>query len=65
MLLYNIESIAKKLQIEYVDVTKHIEHKGVMGNSRENVLQKYLGQLLPHKFTVGNGIIMISNKGGI
>lgn len=57
MLLYNIESMAKKMSIEYQEVTSHIEHLGVRGSSRENVLQKHIKQLLPQKFTVGNGII--------
>lgn len=57
MLLYNIESMAKKMTIDYQEVTSHIEHMGLRGSSRENVLRKYIKQLLPHKFAVGNGII--------
>lgn len=57
MLLYNIESMAKKMVIEYQEVTSHIEHMGLRGSSRENVLIKYIKQLLPQKFAVGNGII--------
>lgn len=33
MLLYNIESMAKKMAIEYQEVTSHIEHMGVRGAS--------------------------------
>ena len=57
MFLYNIESIAKKLQIDYEDITSHIEHMGVRGTSREDVLRQRIKELLPQKFTVGNGII--------
>lgn len=57
MLLYNIESMAKKMAIEYQEVTSHIEHMGVRGASRENVLREYIKQLLPQKYAVGNGVI--------
>lgn len=57
MLLYNIESMAKKMSIDYQGVTNHIEHMGLRGSSRENILREYIRQLLPQKFAVGNGII--------
>lgn len=57
MILYNIESMAKKMSIDYQEVTNHIEHMGVRGSSRENILREYIRQLLPQKFAVGNGIV--------
>lgn len=57
MLLYNIESMAKKMSIDYQEVTNHIEHMGLRGGSRENILREYIRQLLPQKFAVGNGIV--------
>lgn len=57
MLLYNIESMAKKMSIDYQEVTNHIEHMGLRGSCRENILREYIRQLLPQKFAVGNGII--------
>ena len=57
MLLYNIESMAKKMSIDYQEVTNHIEHMGLRGSSRENILREYIKQLLPQKSAVGNGII--------
>ena len=57
MLLYNIESMAKKMSIDYQEVTNHIEHMGLRGSSRENILREYIKHLLPQKFAVGNGII--------
>lgn len=57
MILYNIESMAKKMSIDYQEVTNHIEHMGVRGSSRENMLREYIRQLLPQKFAVGNGIV--------
>lgn len=56
MLLYNIESIAKKLTIDY-ELTDHIDHMGVRGSSREDVLKYYIKQLLPERFAVGNGVV--------
>lgn len=47
MLLYNIESMAKKMSIDYQEVTNHIEHMGLRGSSRENILREYIKQLLP------------------
>lgn len=57
MLLYNIESMAKKMVIKYQEVTSHIEHMGLRGSERENILRKHIKQLLPQKFTVGNGVV--------
>lgn len=56
MLLFNIESIAKKLSIDY-ELTNHIDHMGVRGSSREDVLKYYIKQLLPERFAVGNGVV--------
>ena len=57
MLLYNIEAIAKKIALDYQDVTSHIEHMGLRGTGREDSLRQNIKQLLPQKFAVGNGII--------
>ena len=56
MLLYNIESIAKKLQSDS-EVLSHIEHMATRGAGREDKLRLYIKDLLPQKFSVGNGII--------
>ena len=57
MLLYNIESMAKKMEIDYQEVTSHIDHMGLRGSARENILREYIKQLLPQKYAVGSGII--------
>ena len=57
MLLYNIESMAKKMEIDYQEVTSHINHMGLRGSARENILREYIKQLLPQRFSVGSGII--------
>lgn len=56
MLLFNIESMAQKLSIDY-ELTSHIDHMGVRGGSREDVLKYYIKQLLPERFAVGNGVV--------
>jgi len=61
MLLYNIESMAKKMEIDYQEVTSHIDHMGLRGSARENILREYIKQLLPKKFAVGSGIITDAN----
>ena len=61
MLLYNIESIARKLTADYESVSSHIEHMGVRGSTREDVLRNHIKSLLPQKYYVGNGIITDSN----
>lgn len=58
MLLYNIEAMAQKMDIECNSIASHIEHMGLRGSHRENILKKYIGQLLPQKFSVGTGIIV-------
>lgn len=45
--IYNIESIAKKMVSEYHDITDMIEHMGTRGASREEILKKYLSELIP------------------
>lgn len=57
MLLYNIESMAKKMEIDYQEVTSHIDHMGLRGSARENIIREYIKQLLPKRFAVGSGII--------
>ena len=52
MLLYNIESMAKKMEIDYQEVTSHIDHMGLRGSERENILHEYIKQLL-HERTCG------------
>ena len=61
MLLYNIESMAKKMDIESNEVSAHIEHQLTKGEHREKIIRKYIKQLLPQKFSVGNGIIVDAN----
>ena len=61
MLLYNIESMAKKLDAESNEVSSRIEHQLTKGEHREEIIRKYMRQLLPQKFTVGSGIVVDVN----
>lgn len=59
--IYNLKAVAKKLQIDYAEVTSHIGHMGEMGACREEILKRYLQQFLPEKFKVGRGFIIDSD----
>lgn len=61
MFIYNLEDIAKKLKIDFEGITKQIEHNGVKGSAREDLLKDYLRKLLPEKYSISSGII-IDNK---
>lgn len=62
MFIYNLEDIAKKLKIDFDGVTKQIEHNGVKGTAREDLLKKYLRDLLPKKYSISSGIIIDFNQ---
>lgn len=59
MLLYNIESMAKKMSIDYQEVTNHIEHMGLRGSSRENILREYIKQRIEFLFIPYHNVIRI------
>lgn len=62
MFIYNLEDIAKKLKIDFDGVTRQIEHKGVKGSAREDLLKDYLRDLLPNKYSISSGIIIDFNQ---
>ena len=62
MFIYNLEDIAKKLKIDFDGVTKQIEHNGVKGSAREDLLKKYLRDLLPNKYSISSGIVIDFNQ---
>lgn len=61
MFIYNLEDIAKKLKIDFDGITKQIEHNGVKGSAREDLLKDYLKKLLPEKYSISSGIIIDNN----
>ena len=62
MFIYNLEDIAKKLKIDFDGITKQIEHNGVKGSAREDLLKDYLKKLLPEKYSITSGIIIDNNQ---
>lgn len=62
MFIYNLEDIAKKLKIDFDGVTRQIEHNGVKGSAREDLLKEYLRDLLPNKYSISSGIIIDFNQ---
>ncbi len=62
MFIYNLEDVAKKLKIDFDGVTKQIEHNGVKGSAREDLLKDYLKKLLPEKYSISSGIIIDNNQ---
>lgn len=62
MFIYNLEDIAQKLKIDFDGVTKQIEHNGVKGSAREDLLKEYLRNLLPNKYSISSGIIIDCNQ---
>ncbi len=62
MQLYNIQALAKKLVTGYETTTEQLEHMGLRGTTREDLLKDVIRQLLPEKFRVGNGTIVDVHK---
>ena len=58
MLKKSIHAAAKKMQIDFAEVTEHINHMGERGGSREEILLKYLEDYIPIKYEMNNGVII-------
>lgn len=58
MLLYNIETMAKKMKADFEGATDKIDHMGLRGSAREEVLKDVICQLIPEKFRIGDGVIV-------
>ena len=54
--------MAKNLMTEFQEVTEPLEHNGVKGSLREEILTKCLKELLPQKYSVGSGIIVDADQ---
>lgn len=62
MFIYNLQEKAKSLQSEYSNLTSRLEHSGLKGTMREDILKKYLKELLPKKYEVTSGCIVDSSE---
>ncbi len=51
-------SCTKKMQIDFEQVTEHINHMGERGGSREEILLSYLRKYIPIKYEMNNGVII-------
>jgi hypothetical protein len=58
MLKQSIHAAAKKMQIDFEEVTGNIDHMGERGNSREEILLNYLRKYIPIKYEMNNGVII-------
>ncbi|MDR7246850.1 DUF6602 domain-containing protein [Priestia megaterium] len=58
MLKKSIHAAAKKMQIDFAEVTENINHMGERGGSREEILLKYLEDYIPIKYEMNNGVII-------
>ncbi|PGV86876.1 DUF6602 domain-containing protein [Bacillus thuringiensis] len=58
MLKQSIHAAAKKMQIDFEEVTAHINHMGERGSSREEILLSYLRNYIPIKYEMNNGVII-------
>lgn len=58
MLKKSIHAAAKKMQIDFEEVTENISHMGERGSSREEILLNYLKKYIPIKYEMNNGIVI-------
>jgi len=58
MLKQSIHAAAKKMQIDFAEVTENINHMGERGSSREEILLSYLEKYIPIKYEMNNGVII-------
>ena len=55
MIKQSIHAAAKKMQIDFEEVTGNINHMGERGSSREEILLSYLRKYIPAKYEMNNG----------
>lgn len=61
MIKQSIHAAAKKMQIDFEEVTANIKHMGERGSSREEILLSYLRKYIPTKYEMNNGVIIDAN----
>lgn len=62
MFIYNLQGIAQKLEMEYRNISSKIEHYGLKGTHREDILKQYLKKIFPQKYEFASGIIVDANE---
>lgn len=58
MIKQSLQAAAKKMQIDFNDVTSGFNHQGEKGSSREELLVKYLRDYIPSKYQMKNGVLI-------
>ncbi|MGG4206484.1 DUF6602 domain-containing protein [Paenibacillus jamilae] len=58
MIIDSLKAAAKKMMIDFNEVTSKIDHKGERGNSREELLISYLKGYFPSKYQISKGSII-------
>jgi len=61
MIIDSLKAVAKKMMIDFEDVTSKIQHNGEKGTSREELLSVYLRSYIPNKYEIGRGTIIDSD----
>lgn len=63
MIINSLKAAAKKMMIDFEDVTSQIEHKGERGTSREEIFSTYFRKYIPLRYEFSRGaIIDLSGK---
>lgn len=58
MIVNSLKAAAKKMMIDFEDVTSQLEHKGEQGTSREEIFSTYLRKYIPRRYEFSRGAIM-------
>jgi len=59
MKLFNIiKSTAKKMMIDFEEITSQLEHRGLKGKGREGIVGQFLSSYLPTSYEFVNGTII-------
>lgn len=57
-----MNSIAKKMLIDFEEITSEIKHRGEKGSAREDIFMNYMRQFIPKKFGFTKGEIFASSS---
>jgi len=56
-----MKSISKKMKVDYEELSKGLQHSGLKGDNRENIVKEFLDKYLHKRFGVAKGEIMATN----
>jgi len=62
MKLYSaIKAASKKMAIDFEEISSQIQHRGVKGDVREDILKEFLKKYLPEKYGIAKGLVIDVN----